>query len=115
MSEREEREKAFIELHEKYAQTIDGLRRLTQSERANQLGKQRLELVLKELGSMPDNVPTYKQIGRAYFLEPKSELLSTGAKSIATMGSDLENFKQSKSAVEQKLKEIQKEIQEMAK
>jgi hypothetical protein len=42
-------------------------------------------------------------------------LLSTGAKSVATMGSDLETIKQSKSAVEQKLKEIQTEIQEMAK
>jgi hypothetical protein len=28
MSEREEREKAFFELQEKYAQTIDGLRRV---------------------------------------------------------------------------------------
>jgi hypothetical protein len=90
MSEKEEREKAFMELQARYASNLDMLRRVrdarpeiaaayqrltvlcaldpmqvTQAERSTQVGKQRLELVLSELKGMPEDVPTYKQVGRA--------------------------------------------------
>ena len=90
MSEREEREKAFYELQERYGSTLDAMRRvsgfyfhdagpsgktslnpsvlplkITMAERSTAIVKQRLELTLAELSTLPEAVPTYKQIGRA--------------------------------------------------
>ena len=84
-----EREKALFELQERYTGALMAMQRvglgprfainvmygslmalclilqLGQSERVNTIAKQKLELVLSELASMPETVPTYKQIGRA--------------------------------------------------
>jgi chaperonin cofactor prefoldin len=38
---------------------------LIQTERSTLISKQKLELVLAELSAMPEDVPTYKQIGKA--------------------------------------------------
>ncbi len=50
-----------------------------------------------------------------YFLEPKKALIEDGAVTISKAASELKNLAENKVVVEQKLKEINKEIQELAK
>ena len=47
-----------------------------------------------------------------YFLEPKSSIMSEGESTIKASISELEILRQNKTAVETKIKEMQKELQE---
>ncbi|KAG1668318.1 hypothetical protein FOA52_011215 [Chlamydomonas sp. UWO 241] len=105
---------AFQELEQRFMQTQDMHRRVAQSERQAMITKQRCELVMTELKSLPENTPTYKQIGRAYFMEPRAAVLKSCEEDIASSSSQAEASKLKREKLEEQLEGTRKELQEIA-
>eukprot|EP00775_Hariotina_reticulata_P011300 gene11300-11450_t len=77
------------------------------------INKRRSELTLQELSQIPDSVPMYKQVGKAYFLAPMQQLVGDLQDDIKIMEDEakrlaqqLQHAEKSISATEGELKEL---------
>lgn len=110
MAEKDELQK----LQDKYQVTLDLLRRVVHQERTTTINRQRLHLVSAELKGLPDSTLTFKQIGKAYFMQPKTKLVDDAEAEVKAAEVEVEGLKSKKLTFEAKAKEIHKEIIEMS-
>mmetsp|Transcript_25690 Transcript_25690/g.56220 ORF Transcript_25690/g.56220 Transcript_25690/m.56220 type:complete len:119 (+) Transcript_25690:32-388(+) len=113
-SEELERQKAFQELQNRAQTTFNVLQQVMQQEHRSKVAKQRLELVLKDLGEMPADTTMYQQIGRAYFMQPRAAVLEASAEEIKTAATDIELNTKRKLKMQGQLKELEQEMHELA-
>uniref|UniRef100_A0A7S3RAI2 Prefoldin subunit 1 n=1 Tax=Dunaliella tertiolecta TaxID=3047 RepID=A0A7S3RAI2_DUNTE len=108
-----EDEKAYMELHDRMLESSQALYKINTQERLKLKFKTRSELMLAELKAMPDDVRAYKSIGKAYFLAPKSEVMTEAETEISSLGSELKSLQAQRGIVQQKVKEAESEILEL--
>ena len=77
--------------------------------------KQKTELVVAELASLPDDTKMYKQLGKAYFLEPKSKLLADGEAVVKAAALEQETCRSKRTTIEAKVQEAKLELMEAIK
>ncbi|KAL0026057.1 hypothetical protein WJX79_005884 [Trebouxia sp. C0005] len=76
MDQLDERDKqAFLELQEKLVDQTKKKKQVAAQLRSCDTEQKRAVLTAEELNNLPDDAKTYEQIGRAYFLMPKLQLL----------------------------------------
>ena len=74
--------------------------------------KQRMELVTAELRGLPYDTKMFKQLGKAYFLEPKAKLLTDGEAAVKAAVIEQETCRNKRTTLEAKVQEAKKELME---
>uniref|UniRef100_A0A7S0RGI1 Prefoldin subunit 1 n=1 Tax=Chlamydomonas leiostraca TaxID=1034604 RepID=A0A7S0RGI1_9CHLO len=109
----DEDEKVAFELQERLLMSHQTLARLQNQDLSAVRRKKQVELMISEMKALPDNTVMYKSVGKAYFLSPKTDLVSEAEGTVQAVSTEIESIKTQRGVVEQKLKETEGELREL--
>lgn len=114
MDQLDERDRqAFMELNEKMIEQTTKKKQLAAQLRSHETEQKRAVLTAEELSSLPDSARTYDQIGRAYFLKPKSQVLQDRKDTAISCQAEIKTLKETQSAVQRALAAVENEFREL--
>ncbi|MEW5298839.1 MAG: hypothetical protein WDW38_000430 [Sanguina aurantia] len=104
---------AIMELFDRVQLHRENASKFAQQDRSAAVMRQRTQLTLSELAAVPEETRVYKSIGKAYFHSPMATVVGALEGRVASCDSDLLSIRQQRDAVEKKLRESDKELQEL--
>ncbi|XP_012535191.1 prefoldin subunit 1 isoform X2 [Monomorium pharaonis] len=109
----EELKQAFSKLHEKMVDTKQKLK-LADIQIGKLRGtKQRTELTMKEIGTLPNDTRMYESVGRMFLLNKMNNVKDNLETRIKTSDEKIKTLENNKAYLQRSLKESENEIREM--
>jgi len=104
---------AFMDLQKRLWTEANNLKKVETQAKTAEQDKRRAELTLQEIGAMPEDVNTYRTIGRAFILVPKDDMQKELENAIAKNENVVKESKGSKVYLEKAVKETEDNIREL--
>ncbi|XP_053989335.1 prefoldin subunit 1 [Hylaeus volcanicus] len=109
----EELRKAFSQLHEKMIDTTQKLKLADIQIEKLKRSKQRAELTVKEVSSYPVDTKTYEPVGRMFLLDDIDNIKTGLDKRMKAADEKVKTLENTKTYLQQNLKECENNIREM--
>ncbi|XP_054016365.1 prefoldin subunit 1 [Hylaeus anthracinus] len=109
----EELRKAFSQLHEKMIDTTQKLKLADIQIEKLKRSKQRAELTVKEVSSYPADTKTYEPVGRMFLLDDIDNIKTGLDKRMKAADEKVKTLENTKTYLQQNLKECENNIREM--
>ncbi|CAL5219867.1 g1786 [Coccomyxa viridis] len=110
----EDRERqTFVELKNKMVDQSMKLKNIQQHITVMARKGRRSALTAEELKGVPEDAKTFRNIGKAYFLAPRNEIISDLQQSQQIMASEINDLNANKTALEKSLKGVEAELREL--
>ncbi|KAJ6808305.1 prefoldin subunit 1 [Iris pallida] len=104
---------AFMELQSRMIETTGKLKQVQIQMRSKEGEKKRAYLTLEELRQLPEDTNTYKSIGKAFVLEPKSLLVNEQEQKLRDSEAAITSLQTSKEYLEKQLGEVENNLREL--
>ncbi|ERN07438.1 hypothetical protein AMTR_s00019p00250150 [Amborella trichopoda] len=104
---------AFVELQGRMIETTGKLKQVQMQMRNKEAEKKRAYLTLEELQQLSDDTNTYKSIGKAFVLEPKSDLIKEQQQKFKDSETVLASLETSKEYLEKQMADIENNLREL--
>ncbi|KAJ6846928.1 prefoldin subunit 1 [Iris pallida] len=104
---------AFMELQSRMIETTGKLKQVQIQMRSKEGEKKRAYLTLEELRQLPEDTNTYKSIGKAFVLEPKSLLVNEQEQKLRDSEAAITSLLTSKEYLEKQLGEVENNLREL--
>ncbi|XP_058068087.1 prefoldin subunit 1 [Magnolia sinica] len=104
---------AFLELQGRMIETTGKLKQVQNQMRNKEGEKKRAFLTLEELRQLADDTNTYKSIGKAFVLEPKSVLVNEQEQKLKDSEAAIASLLTSKEYLEKQMTEVENNLREL--
>ncbi|XP_042408918.1 prefoldin subunit 1-like isoform X1 [Zingiber officinale] len=104
---------AFIEIQSRMIETTGKLKQVQNQMRTKEGERKRAYLTREELSQLSDDTNTYKSIGKAFILEPKSVLLNEQEQKYKDSETAINSLQVSKEYLEKQMAEIENNLREL--
>ncbi|CAL9049878.1 prefoldin subunit 1-like [Musa acuminata AAA Group] len=104
---------AFIEIQSRMIETTGKLKQVQNQIRAKEGEKKRAYLTMEELRQLSDDTNTYKSIGKAFVLEPKSLMLNEQEQKYKDSETAITSLQTSKEYLEKQMAEVENNLREL--
>ncbi|XP_065012328.1 prefoldin subunit 1-like [Musa acuminata AAA Group] len=104
---------AFIEIQSRMIETTGKLKQVQNQIRAKEGEKKRAYLTMEELRQLSDDTNTYKSIGKAFVLEPKSLMLNEQEQKYNDSETAITSLQTSKEYLEKQMAEVENNLREL--
>ncbi|EFN55572.1 hypothetical protein CHLNCDRAFT_134062 [Chlorella variabilis] len=112
MAEEEKRQIART-LKQEYDEKQARLRNLEQQKRAVEASLRRAAFTAAQLDEMPEDVRTYRAVGKAYFLQPKSAIMGHLEEAVRGSDGELKKLSSSREALAKAADSLRGELTEV--
>lgn len=109
----QELKKAFSELHEKMTDTTKKLKLADLQIDKLKRSKQRAQLTIKEITSLPPDTRTYESIGRMFLFDDIENIKSGLENQMKTADEKVKTLENNKTYLQKRLKESENNLREM--
>ena len=103
----------FVKMQREMLVETNKLRKLESQQRDSEREKKRSQLTLQELASLPEDVNTYRTIGRTFVLTSKQDMTKELEQSVTDNEEFLKTSKDKKVYLEKQVKEAEDNIREL--
>ncbi|KAJ8641110.1 hypothetical protein MRB53_017804 [Persea americana] len=104
---------AFLEIQGRMIETTGKLKQVQTQFRNKEGEKKRAYLTLEELRQLSDDTNTYKSIGKAFVLEPKSVLVNEQEQKLKDSEAAIASLQTSKEYLEKQMAETENNLREL--
>ncbi|XP_074567899.1 prefoldin subunit 1 [Curcuma longa] len=104
---------AFMEIQSRMIETTGKLKQMQNQMRTKEGERKRAYLTREELCQLPDDTNTFKSIGKAFILEPKSVLLNEQEQKYKDSETAINSLQASKEYLEKQMAEIENNLREL--
>ncbi|RWR82635.1 prefoldin subunit 1 [Cinnamomum micranthum f. kanehirae] len=104
---------AFLEIQGRMIEITGKLKQVQTQIRNKEGEKKRAYLTLEELRQLSDDTNTYKSIGKAFVLEPKSVLVNEQEQKLKDSEAAIASLQTSKEYLEKQMAEIENNLREL--
>ncbi|XP_031481611.1 uncharacterized protein LOC116251462 [Nymphaea colorata] len=104
---------AFLELQGRMIETTGKLKQVQMQMRSKETDKKRAFLTLEELQQLSDDTNTYKSIGKAFVLEPKSAMIKEQEQKMQDSEAAIASLQTSKDYIEKQISEVENNLREL--
>ncbi|ONK78876.1 uncharacterized protein A4U43_C01F480 [Asparagus officinalis] len=104
---------AFMELQGRMIEITGKLKQVQNQMRGKEGEKKRAYLTLEELRQLSDSTNTYKSIGKAFILEPKSTLVNEQEQKFKDSEAAIASLQTSKEYLEKQMGEVENNLREL--
>ncbi|KAK2078092.1 hypothetical protein QBZ16_003960 [Prototheca wickerhamii] len=104
---------AVMELKSRFDAGNAALKQMESQRRQSEVALRRAAFTAAQLDPLPSETPCYRGIGRAYFLQPKEEVMNYLESGIKTCDSELKRLTSSREGLVQAQEALKKELLEL--
>ncbi|CAN6451059.1 unnamed protein product [Victoria cruziana] len=104
---------AFLELQGQMIETTGKLKQVQMQMRGKETERKRAFLTLEELQQLSDDTNTYKSVGKAFVLEPKSAMINEQEQKMKDSDVALASLQTSKDYIEKQISEVENNLREL--
>ncbi|KAI8473483.1 MAG: hypothetical protein J3K34DRAFT_410879 [Monoraphidium minutum] len=115
MSSKEDKDaQALLELRDKLEMNGAYLNMVQNQQRRTGVNLRRAQLTLEEVSALPEAVPMYKSVGKAYFMAPRGELVTELTGDVKAAQDQMAELERQQERAAKAIKGIEGEVAEVA-